>query len=47
MKSLFRTLRVLKKVIAREGVNFAVVIFPQRFQVQKRGLDLGLLRSMD
>ena len=32
---LFRTLRALKKVIAREGASFAVVIFPQRFQVQQ------------
>jgi hypothetical protein len=28
-------LRALKKVTAREGVSLAVVIYPQRFQVQK------------
>jgi hypothetical protein len=32
---LFRTLRALKKVMANKGVDFAVVIFPQRFQVQE------------
>lgn len=32
---LFRTLRALKKVSAREGASFAVVVFPQRFQMQK------------
>lgn len=32
---LFRTLRALRKVTAREGASLAVVIFPQRFQVQK------------
>ena len=37
---LFRTLRALKKVIAREGASFAVVIFPQRFQVQRDDLTL-------
>ena len=31
----FRSLRALKKVIEGNGVNFAMVIFPQRFQVQK------------
>jgi len=31
---LFRTLRALKKVIASKGADFAVVLFPQRFQVQ-------------
>jgi len=32
---LFRTLRGSKKVMASKGVNFAVLVFPQRFQVQK------------
>lgn len=32
---LFRTLRALKKVTASKGVELAVVVFPQRFQVQK------------
>lgn len=32
---LFRTLRALKKVTASKGVDLAVVVFPQRFQVQK------------
>ena len=32
---LFRTLRSLKKVLADQGVDFAVVVFPQRFQTQE------------
>jgi hypothetical protein len=32
---LFRSLRGLKKIMANKGVDFMVVIFPQRFQVQE------------
>jgi len=32
---LFRTLRGLKKIMKNKGVDFAVVILPQRFQVQE------------
>ena len=32
---LFRTLRSLKKVTASKGVDLALVVFPQRFQVQR------------
>lgn len=32
---LFRTLRALKALLRRNGVDFVVVIFPQRFQVQE------------
>ena len=46
----FRSLRALKKLIEGKGVSFAIVIFPQRFQVQKEDwtrtvMDYGLNES--
>lgn len=34
-EELFKTLRALKKVLASKGVDLAIVIFSQRFQVQE------------